>query len=194
MVLLVSCRLCGVLNAPLQHSSVISPSAGSVKRCVTRTLEPITAIGIEAVCTADHRVSIRFTTPDGILPVYVPLRAFVEKCRAPFDSNHRPFEAQKPSIAQLEEDAETITATKGGPDAKPVIRQMKGRGNGLADSIIERLQEIYEARKRGEDKRSYTLVAQECRCSNTSVGLYFNRWARAEAGRAPITKPSGKLL
>lgn len=185
------------MNAALQ-SPFISPTRSSVKPCVTRTIRVVDAVGIESVCTAGALVSIRFATRDGIVQVRAPLRAFVEKCRGPLDSNNRPFELGPSAIKQLEDDADRVPVTLGGPknDRNSPARFTRGK-LGLSREIVSVLREAYDAwRHRGVDER-FVDIAARAGCSTASVSTYFRTWRSLDAqhpNREPVAKPSGKLL
>lgn len=166
-------------------------SRPNVLRRVTDVAELIDATGIDSVTTDGRLVAIRFATRNGLVIVKAPLKAFNDTARAPLDSNNRPFMLARDIQAQLEEDAREITVTKSGPDAK-VFPKRNGAGNFLPKPVLDRLREIFALRQVGKDKRSYTAIAREVGCSNTSVGLYFHRWEKET--RPPLRKPNGKLL
>lgn len=164
----------GVVNAPQPTAPVISLSATAVKRgVITRQLPVISALSVESVCTDGRSVAINFSTMGGIQPVRVPLSSFVEHCRAPLDSNNRPFTTSVARREVLVADAEQVPITKG---------VSRGRRKGTLTPDQQRIirQAWSESRIAGVAV-SYSDVAALARCSAPTVRDYFIRFdAQAE--------------
>jgi len=156
----------------------MSPTCNSSlsARRVTDVAEIVDAIGIESVCTDGTRVALRFSTRRGIIVVQCSLKVFIEKARAPLDSNNQPFALRKPTTAQLEADAQQVPITKGHPDSiKPEWVPHRLGKNGLSVEQVKIIRAAWLAAKGGEFVK-YTAVAAIANCSVKTVSEYFSRF------------------
>lgn len=164
------------MSEPFQ-SSPITCARQAAPRRVTDVAEVIEATGIDAVTNDGQRVALRFATRRGIVVVQAPLKPFIEKARAPLDSNCRPFTFRSPDRKQLEADAQQIPVTKGGPDRVKlrVGPHRYGRGGFGADKIAALRHAWAEVRINGEPYRP-SRIADFVGCSTPTVRAYFERF------------------
>jgi hypothetical protein len=160
---------------------------------VTEVAEIIEATGIDAITNDGQRVALHFATRRGIITVRAPLKSFIEKARAPLDSNNRPFSLRAPNREIYSADAKQVPITKGAPSdsCKPPGSNRYGR-QGLPTQLVSQLRRAYFDHARGLESKA---VAQELGLHAATVAKYFAHFAvDLAAAEAPIPKPNGKLL
>lgn len=151
-------------------------------------IQRIQALGF-SITTAGDLAAIHCHTATGTVVVTGPLAAFIATARAERDANGRPFApAPKARAAIFEADAQAVP-----PGRKPRDDRPAAVGSRTSPARLALLRSLYARRE------STPLKQLAAEAGLTSSGLYcrFNQFAAADyaaRGKAPVLKPSGKLL
>lgn len=186
-----------------------TPAKSTFRRGVSRVTavaDVIAAQALEAACVGSGMVALHFATAEGIVVVRCPVDSFCTVARTPRDHHGNPWPAFNGSRrealqAKLEADAAS-SIPKGmqprqnrSPRFHPALADLptggvRANARKLSDETIASLRTAWE-RCQADPTIKVAHVVRQVGVTRPTVDAYF---ARFQAQRSPVLKPSGAIL